>query len=181
MKFGILRVGQVNPYILNKIRENLNKIFPKVESLLITETLPIPDESFNKTRRQYCSDIILSCVRNYAAVTKNFSRILGVVDVDIYVPNLNFVFGQADCPGKAALISLWRLKPEFYGMPPNMELFLERSTKESVHELGHTLGLMHCSNPLCVMFFSNSIFETDRKQSLFCKECQLKVKAAAKS
>jgi archaemetzincin len=179
MKVGILRVGQVDSYIVSRIKENLNRIFPKTESILIAETLPIPKESYNKSRLQYRSDIILGSIRNYA-LTKNFSRILAVIDVDIYVPNLNFVFGEADCPGKAALISLWRLKPEFYGKPPNMELLVERSIKESVHELGHTLGLMHCSNPFCVMFFSNSIFETDRKQGLFCKVCRLMVEAYIK-
>jgi archaemetzincin len=88
------------------------------------------------------------------------------------------VFGEAECPGKAALISLWRLRPEYYGSSPKIELFVERGTKEALHELGHTLGLRHCSNPFCVMYFSNSIFETDRKQSLFCNKCFLKVEKA---
>jgi archaemetzincin len=103
---------------------------------------------------------------------------LGTVNVDIFVPELNFVFGEAECPGKATLISLWRLRPEFHGKAPNMDLFLERITKEAVHELGHALGLRHCANPFCVMYFSNSIFETDRKQSLFCTKCNLKAETA---
>jgi len=177
MKIGILRVGQVDSHVIDRIQENLNMIFPKTTCALISETMPIPSEAFNNARQQYRSDIILSRVHSYAEKDKALDRVLGTVNVDIFVPELNFVFGEAECPGKATLISLWRLRPEFYGKAPNMELFLERITKEAVHELGHSLGLRHCSNPFCVMYFSNSIFETDRKQSLFCNKCDLKVEA----
>jgi archaemetzincin len=175
MKIGILRIGQINSNIAKRIQENLRVIFPKTTSVIITEKLPIPEETFDKTRNQYFSGAILRKVQEYAEKEKTLDRVLGIVDIDIFVPELNFVFGEAECPGKAAIISLWRLKPEFYGYTPNMELFLERTTKEAVHELGHTLGLRHCSNPFCVMYFSNSIFDTDRKQSLFCNKCYLKV------
>ncbi|MEM4713754.1 MAG: archemetzincin, partial [Candidatus Bathyarchaeia archaeon] len=64
---------------------------------------------------------------------------------------------------------------EFYGASSNFELFIERSTKAAIHELGHTFGLTHCKNPFCVMYFSNSIFETDRKKGIFCNVCYSKV------
>ncbi|MGB9740212.1 MAG: archaemetzincin family Zn-dependent metalloprotease [Candidatus Bathyarchaeia archaeon] len=175
MKIGILRIWRVEKEIINRIGENLRIAFPKSKCTLINETLPVPSETFNKARGQYRSDIILSSVRAYAEKTRTFDRVLGIVDVDIFVPELNFVFGEAECPGKAALVSLFRLKPEFYGKTPNIELLVERATKEAVHELGHTMGLTHCTNPFCVMYFSNSIFETDRKQSLFCNRCQTKI------
>jgi len=178
MIIGILRIGKTDSHVISRIQENLNMAFPKSKCTLIPETLPIPEESFNRTRKQYRSNFLLGKIRNYAEKEKTLNRVLGIVNIDIFVPRLNFVFGEAECPGKAALISLYRLKPEFYGEPPNMDLFVERSTKEAVHELGHTLGLRHCLNPFCVMYFSNSIFETDRKQSLFCNKCHLKTEKA---
>jgi archaemetzincin len=178
MRIGILRVGQVDQEVISKIQENLRTAFSDATCKLIDEMLPIPDEALNSARQQYRSDYILNKIRIYAEKQKAFDKILGIIDADIFVPNLNFVFGEAECPGKAALISLWRLRPEYYGSPPKTELFIERGTKEALHELGHTLGLRHCSNPFCVMYFSNSIFETDRKQSLFCNKCFRKLEKA---
>jgi archaemetzincin len=179
MKVGILAIGKTDADVISRIQENLTAILAKTSYALIGEAVQIPQESFSGTRKQYRSDTILEIVRNYAETQNVFNRVLGIVDVDLFVPRLNFVFGQAECPGKAALISLWRLRPEFYGKPSNTQVFAERSTKEAMHELGHTLGLKHCSNPFCVMYFSNSIFETDRKQSLFCNKCYLKAQTSA--
>jgi archaemetzincin len=173
MKIGILSIGQVDATVTLRIQEKLMRVFPDTTCLVIDEQLPLSEKAFDKKRKQYRSNVILSEIQGYAAKKKDLNRVLGVVDADNFVSDLNFVFGEAACPGKAALISLWRLKPEFYGVPPNMELFAERSLKESVHELGHTLSLRHCSRSSCVMYFSNSIFDTDRKQSLFCDQCYL--------
>jgi archaemetzincin len=90
-------------------------------------------------------------------------KILGVVDIDLYAPGLNFVFGEADMNSGVAIISLCRLRPEHYGLPPDESLFLERVIKEAIHELGHTYGLGHCHNSRCVVYFSNSLPDTDRK------------------
>jgi archaemetzincin len=175
MKIAFLPIGNINSDLLERLHENLDAVFPGTQIAIADEAMPIPEETFDKIRKQYHADMILDRVFEYAAKEKALSRVLGIVDVDIFIPELSYVFGKAECPGKAALISLWRLRPEFYGRSPNVDLFLERAAKEAVHELGHTFGLGHCSNPFCVMYFSNSIFETDRKQSLFCSKCHLKI------
>jgi archaemetzincin len=173
MKIGILPIGQAETAIALRVQENLVKVFPDTTCLVIDDKLPLFERAFDKKRKQYRSSVILSQIQGYAAEKTGLNRVLGVADVDLFVPDLNFVFGEAACPGKTALISLWRLRPEFYGAAPDMTLFLARTLKEAVHEVGHTLGLRHCARPSCVMHFSNSIFDTDKKQSLFCDQCYL--------
>jgi archaemetzincin len=176
MKIGVLPIGQVDEATLLRICEGLTKTFPDTICAVVDANTPLQQETFDENRRQHQAHKILSEVQSYAAQNPDLNRVLGVVDADIFVPEMNFVFGEAACPGKAALISLWRLRPEFYGDAPNTKLFLERAVKEAVHEVGHTLGLRHCSRPSCVMHFSNSIADTDIKQSVFCDRCDLHAK-----
>jgi archaemetzincin len=173
MTVDIVPVGNVDDAVILRIKDGLPRVFPDTTSSIVDEGLPLSEKTLNRRRGQHRSNQILATLQNYANI-KGFNCVLGVVDADIFVPELSFVFGEAAFPGNAALISLWRLKPEFYDGPPNMELLVERSLKEAVHEVGHTLGLKHCPRSSCVMHFSNSIFDTDRKQSLFCDDCYLK-------
>lgn len=167
-------MGTVDEDILKKIQNGLSEIYPETEWLILDEVMSIRTDAYNKARQQFYSSHILAKINNYVKQTQA-DRILGVTEVDLYVPRLNFVFGEAKCPGKTAIISLFRLKPEFYGHPANLELFMNRCVKEAVHEIGHTLSLRHCQNPHCVMFFSNSILDTDRKEKTFCEKCYSKV------
>ena len=170
MNLAILRVGPVNSDIIRNISEQLSEIFPKTACVVLDSEMQTPKGAYNSERNQFHSSFILAKIHQYAEKL-TADRVLGITDVDLYVPQLNFVFGEAECPGKVAIISLFRLRPEFYGQPPNSTVFVERSVKEAVHEIGHTLGLGHCCDPSCVMFFSNSILDTDRKKSSFCARC----------
>jgi len=152
------------------LRRTILKIFPKTRVVLAKQGVSVPEGSYSRSRRQYQSTkIIMKLHEKFKTV--HTDRVLGVTSVDLFVPKLNFVFGEAQCPGKIALISLHRLKPEFYGDAPNKSIFFERAEKEAVHELCHTLGLRHCEDSRCVMFFSNSIVDTDAKSVDFCKKC----------
>jgi len=86
---------------------------------------------------------------------------VGIVDHDLFVPGLNFVFGVAF--GKNCVIALARLKGD---------RFLERVRKEAIHELGHCFGLSHCAKAECVMHFSNSLVDTDYKGEELCRDCK---------
>jgi len=172
LKITILAIGQVDLDALAAIQDGLKRVLPESEYATLGEPMRLPKHTYNASRRQYHSTQILSEIGRYAKVAET-EYVLGVTDVDLYVPNYNFVFGEAGCPGKVALISLYRLKPEFYGEPSNRQVFHERAVKEAVHEIGHALGMVHCKNPNCVMFFSLSIKDTDKKSISFCDDCHL--------
>jgi archaemetzincin len=170
MKVGVLGVGQIPQSLLDEVAHAISGILPDSLGSALGDFLAVPEQAYNRKRGQYNSTVILNDVRSFATGRIEFHRIIGLVDVDIYTSGLNYVFGEAYAPGIAGLVSLWRLKSQFYGEAANPEVFLERTIKEVVHELGHTLGLQHCPHSYCVMHFSNSIFDTDKKQSLFCDQ-----------
>ena len=170
MRIAILRIGPVDMNVIEGIQRELPDKFPGTTCEILEHTMSVPQDAYNASRHQYHSTSILARIHDYVEKFQA-DRVLGVTEVDLYVQRLNFVFGEAQCPGRSAIISLFRLKPEFYRQPPNRNLFVERSLKEAVHEVGHTLGLGHCSTPACIMFFSNSILDTDRKKLAFCEGC----------
>jgi len=131
------------------------------------------DFAYYPKRKQYCSSVISDKLKTIK--TEQCEHLLAIVSVDLYVPELNFVFGEANSQTKVAVISTIRLRQEFYGLLQNKQLFLERLTKEAVHELGHTHGLPHCPDRKCVMHFSNSLRDTDFKSYSFCPNCKKKL------
>ncbi len=99
------------------------------------------------------------------------ARLLGVTALDLFVPVLTFVFGEAQLDGRCGVVSTHRLREEHYGLPPNPELLAGRLAKEAVHELGHTYGLRHCDDWSCVMASTHSVERLDLKGAEFCAGC----------
>jgi archaemetzincin len=163
----LVAVGEVDQKVIQILKEDLSRVFGK--QVWVGKEMPEPHYALNKKRNQYLSTMILNALMNKKEYIP-FEKILGIVDHDLYVPELNFVFGEAS--QRVAVISLTRLRQEFYNLPQDQSLFHKRALTEAVHELGHTYGLGHCGNPRCVMFFSNSLIDTDRKGSEFCSKCK---------
>jgi archaemetzincin len=99
------------------------------------------------------------------------AKIVGITRVDLFIPVLTFVFGQAQLDGPAALVSTHRLRNEFYGLPGDEERLVERTIKEIVHEAGHSFGLVHCPDYGCVMHSATYVEDVDLKSSEFCSDC----------
>lgn len=153
----LVPIGEVEDTVLRSMAPPLTEILGQEAE--VTGTPLLPREGWSRSRRQYLASALMALV----PVPALGNRALGIADADLYAPGLNFVFGLADIEGRRAVISLQRLRPEFYGSPPGDALFLQRAVKEAVHELGHTYGLGHCRDPRCVMFFSNTLHDTDLK------------------
>lgn len=166
---GLIQIGPTIDYPLNALKERVSRRFPSYRVELI-EPIGEPAEAYDSFRDQYHSTRILVILEEQIQ-TAHVELLLGVTPLDLYVPSMNFVFGEARCPGRVAVISTARLESP---NTDNPNLFGNRVAKEAAHEIGHMLGLKHCPNPLCVMHFSERLSDTDRKQEDFCADHNLK-------
>lgn len=168
MRFKIFIVGDIDSTLISRafarVRESIN--VERIQIQYLPSSFIV--EALNAKRNQYQSDRILSRLRKLSESDVG-DIVLALVDVDLYTHDLNFIFGQAEAPSKLALVSLYRLHPPEDAIDGGM--LASRLAKEVIHEVGHTLGLGHCSNMRCVMFFSNTLHDTDRKSHEFCSLC----------
>jgi archaemetzincin len=175
MNLQLLPIGDVQTQVMERLRTQLATRFRAK-----CEVLPAlfgPEVAFHAERQQYHSSEMLAHMQQ----ARNWKcwRLLGVTPVDLYIPILTFVFGEAQLGGRLALVSTHRLRQEFYGLPPDPELLGQRLFKEAVHELGHTLELTHCRDYSCVMSASHVVEWIDIKDSTLCEACFNRVQAAS--
>ncbi len=157
MRLLIQPFGNVPVDIIDALAASLSIFDMEIE---IRNSISIPRDSYDTKRGQYLADAF-----GGACAQADADRVLGVAAVDIFAEPLKFVFGQAEVGGRAAVISIARLAHR------DRAKFGQRVAKEAIHELGHTFGLTHCTDPKCVMSFSNSLDDTDHKGTGYCDSC----------
>ena len=163
----LVPVGDVEPDLLEYLAMTLPCGFDANVRVLPTH-LSIA-AAYNSTRQQYHSTQLLQQLHELGRHVDG--KLLGVTELDLFIPIFTFVFGEAQVGGPVALMSAHRLRQEFYGLPADRDLLLTRVEKEAIHELGHAWGLTHCRSYDCVMRFSNSVEEVDVKANEFCRPC----------
>ena len=168
-RFLLVSLGSIPKGLLPELGQALQQVFGAPADLGPPQVKP--DYAFNKDRNQYHSTAVL---RRLDAIRgrQRASPVLGVVDVDLFIPDQPFVFGEADRDARAALLSVFRLKGTPDGRAVPAERLLHRARAEAVHEMGHLLGLSHCNDFRCSMFLSHSAADADRKGTGLCGQCR---------
>jgi archaemetzincin len=167
-RLDVIAVGEVDGDLVKVVGRRVAEVLGL--EVVYRPPLPAPDHAWDQERRQHASTAILRAVLDAAG--GGADRVLAIADVDLFIPMLTFVFGQAQLEGPAALISVTRLRQEYYGLPPNRAVFLERACREALHELGHTFGLVHCPETHCCMSLSHTVRQIDTKDGGFCPGCR---------
>jgi archaemetzincin len=171
----LLPVGKVDVRLLRDLCAAIPRCLRVACEILPFELDPTP--SYHAERQQYHSSELLQRMRSVAQLPD--SLLLAVADVDLYIPILKYVFGEAQVGGPCAVVSAFRLRQEFYGLDQDDALLRQRLLKESIHELGHALDLRHCQDYRCAMASSHAVEWIDLRESAFCESCRYQVELKA--
>lgn len=169
----LLPVGTADRSLLEWVRASLPDNFPARCDILPSSLDPAV--AYHAERQQFHSSEILQ--RMYGLVSARSWRLLAIADVDLYIPILKYVFGEAQIGGPCAVVSAYRLRQEFYGLDPDDDLLRQRLLKECVHELGHTLDLRHCQDYRCAMASAHAVEWIDLRDTTLCGLCRAQLDA----
>jgi len=164
---GVVPLGEVPKIALKVIAAHISGYYKL--SVQILPPLEHPEYAFDERRFQYNAGIILKAFESMRF--KNYEKVIGVLNLDLFVPIFTHVFGEAKQGGKFALVSLFRLDKNPDGSPSPSSLIFERSAKVALHELGHLYNLLHCQEKKCLMHFSGGIQDLDETPMYLCRYC----------
>jgi archaemetzincin len=168
-------IGDFKPGQFESVEHRISRVFrcPTKEMPLLQDL----DFAFEQGRNQHHSTLILEELAN--RVPASAIKVLAITGVDLFIPVMTYVYGEAQLNGKACIISTYRLKE---GLPlmDIQDAFLVRVFKEAIHELGHTFNLLHCPDHTCIMHYCRSEDDVDRKSEELCRYCGIFLEDALK-
>ena len=167
----LVPVGYIEEIFLKSVVEAAGKEFGL--PVTIKEGFIDISEFYDPVRRQYNGTKLLKEIDTLYA--SDYAKTLGLFSVDLFIPILTFIFGQAYLNGRSGIASYYRLSNERYGINGDNKIITGRFQKEVIHELGHTFGLVHCHTPTCVMRSSTYVEDIDQKDFYFCSQCRTKL------
>lgn len=167
----LITCGHFDKSITTSIANDIQQLFHY--PVLVRECSFDIANFYDAGRRQYDANQVMKLVSE--RVPYYTFKAIGVFRVDLFIPILTYIFGQAVLNGNIGIASLYRLRNELYGLPPNQLLMIERFRKVVIHELGHTFGLIHCLTTNCIMRSSTYVEDIDQKELRFCPSCQAKL------
>ncbi len=170
----IVPINEIDGGLLTRLGLCLEERF--LYTCVVKPPLVAPKSLLNSVRKQLFFGSIVAKLA--AAADPRDELLLGITDYDLYKTSHQFIFGSSNVGQRCAVVSIHRLRSEFYGEPPDENALFQRLLKESVHEIGHTLGLKNCYSARCAMYYSNSIYDTDNKHSQFCENCDKRSRAS---
>jgi len=170
-KIVVVPLGEVDFALVNKLASAIGPVFNR--SVDILKGMKMPQEGLNIIRNQYYAQVILSKVERTKANSRE--KVIAVCEEDLYLPDENHIMSYADRLSGTAIVSLYHLRQEFYGLPEDERLVYPRLFKETVHRLCHLFGLKECRNQKCVNFYSPSMQDIDEKPERLCDICQRKL------
>ncbi len=170
-KIVVVPLGDVDFMIVNKLAAEIGPVFNR--SIDILKGMKLPTEAHNVIRNQYYATVLLSKLERTKANSRE--KVLGICEEDLYLPSENFVLGYSDHLSGTAVVSLYHIRQEFYGLPEDDGKIYPRLFKETLHQLAHIFDLTECKNSKCVNYFSQIMLDIDNKNPRFCDICRRKL------
>lgn len=167
-KVVVVPMGEVDFMLVNKLAGNIGPVFNR--SIDILKGMKLPAEAYNVVRNQYYAQVVLSKIERTKANSRE--KVIAICEEDLYLPDETYVMGCCDVLSGTAIVSLYHIRQEFYGLPEDESKIYPRLYKEVVHQVAHLFELGECRNPRCVNYFSQMMLDIDSKSDKFCDICR---------